>query len=128
MYLILNVLAGFAPLTMDISQKQVIWLKVSLIVELFFYTGLTSVKLSFLLFFTRLGHNVSRFNYLWWPIFLFTIAVWLAAIVNVQYHCLVGSLEELNSYCDTEPAITFTTVTLKVNCALDVFTEAAITI
>ncbi|RWA09017.1 hypothetical protein EKO27_g6090 [Xylaria grammica] len=123
MYFILNVSAGFTPPTPEIFQKQIIWLKVSLIVELFFYTGSTCVKLSFLFFFRRLGHNVSKFRYLWWPVFLFTIAVWLAAIGNVQYHCLVGSLEELNGYCDTEPAINFTTITLKVNCALDVFTD-----
>ncbi|KAI0439831.1 hypothetical protein F4803DRAFT_529721 [Xylaria telfairii] len=123
MYFILNVAAGFIPPTPDIFEKQIIWLKVSLIVELFFYTGLTFVKLSFLFFFRRLGHNVTKFKYLWWSIFLFTIAVWLGAIGNVQYHCLVGPLEEMNGYCDTEPAINFTTITLKVNCALDVFTD-----
>ncbi|KAM4064609.1 hypothetical protein HRG_005022 [Hirsutella rhossiliensis] len=123
MYYLLNVAAGFAPPTPDVFDRQRVWLRVSLVVELFFYTSLTAVKLAFLFFFRRLGHNVPGQKYMWWPIFLFTLAIWVASMGNVQYRCLVGPVEDLNGYCGEPSAIEFTTITLKVNCALDIFSD-----
>lgn len=102
-------------------QKQ--WLKVCLTIELFFYTSLTSVKLAFLFFFKRLGHNVNKFRYIWWPNVAITLIVWFVCIGNVQYECLVGPIEKLNGWCNTKPAIDFTTATLQANCVLDVFSD-----
>ncbi|KEY71895.1 hypothetical protein S7711_09955 [Stachybotrys chartarum IBT 7711] len=109
--------------TLDIFDMQLRWLRVCLVVELFFYTGLTSVKLAFLFFFRRLGQNAHNLRYLWWPNLLFTLAVYLVCIGTVQYECLVGSLQRINGWCNTEPAIYFTTVTLQVNAALDVISD-----
>jgi hypothetical protein len=125
MYWLLGALAGTEQSTSlaDVFKKQKLWLKVSLVVQLFFYTSLTAVKLSFLLFFRRLGDRVPKFNWFWWPVVLFVLAIWFASIGNTQYECELGSTELLNGYCSTEPANNFTAITLKVNCALDVLSD-----
>lgn len=124
MYWILAVDAGTEAPTADIFSRQILWLKVSLAVEIFFYTSLTAVKLSFLFFFRRLGENVRRFNWYWWPVTMFVLAIWLASIGNIQYKCEIGSIQQLNyGYCASEANSRFTSDTLKANCALDVLSD-----
>lgn len=59
MYWFLGVDAGTETATADIFSKQVMWLRVSIIVQVFFYTALTAVKLSFLFFFEH-GRKCTR--------------------------------------------------------------------
>lgn len=127
MYWFLGIVAGTEPLTSDLADlysKQILWLKVSLVVEIFFYTSLTAVKLSFLFFFRRMGDKVSRFNWYWWPVIMFVLAIWIATLGNIQYKCEIGSVQQLNSgYCKSEAASRFTSDTLKANAALDVLSD-----
>lgn len=124
MYWFLGVDAGTEAPTADIFSKQVLWLKVSITVQVFFYTSLTSVKLSFLFFFRRMGDNVSRFSWYWWPVTMLVLAIWIASIGNMQFQCLVGSSEQINSgYCASMDASRFTSETLEANAALDVLSD-----
>ena len=124
MYRILAVDAGTETAPADIFAEQILWLKVTLVVEIFFYTSLTATKLSFLFFFRRLGDKVRGFHWYWWPVTVFVLAVWIACIGNVQYQCELGSIQQLNyGYCASEAGSAFTSITLKVNCALDVFSD-----
>lgn len=102
---------------------QIRWLRVCLAVELFFYTGLTLVKLSFLFFFRRLGDRVDKLRYLWWPNVFFTLAIYFVCVGTVQYECLVGSVDKINGWCNTKPGIDFTTATLQANAVLDVVSD-----
>ena len=90
---------------------------------IFFYTSLWAVKISFLLFFKRLGLNVRRQKVLWWCVFAFTIATYLSCIGNIQYSCLVVPLAELVKHCSNDWEINFQQTTLKFNCAVDVLTD-----
>ncbi|KAJ2999272.1 hypothetical protein NUW58_g46 [Xylaria curta] len=99
-----------------------------LIVLIFFYTGLWSVKLSFLMFFKRLGKNANTRRYLWWAAFLATIATYAVCIGTIQYKCLARPLEEIVAHCSSDADIDFTLVTLKVNCSLDIITDVLIMI
>lgn len=94
-----------------------------LIVLIFFYTGLWSVKLSFLIFFRRLGQNIDKQKYLWWPVLFFTLATYFVCIGDIPYKCLVGSLDEIVVKCSPGENIKFTLDTLKVNCSLDVLSD-----
>ncbi|KAK3293113.1 uncharacterized protein B0H64DRAFT_403529 [Chaetomium fimeti] len=123
MYEILEVMAGLAPPTPDFADKTLRWLKVQLIAELFFYTGLTAVKLAFLLFFKRLGHNVNRFNWFWWPVVIFVVAIYAVCLGTVEYRCLLPSIEDVTGYCSSPELGNFTAITLKFNCAMDVFSD-----
>ena len=62
-----------------------------------FYTCLWSIKMSFLLFFLKLGHNVRRQKTLWWSVFAFTIASYAVCLGLVDYSCLLGSKMHLAS-------------------------------
>ncbi|KAI8634024.1 hypothetical protein F5Y19DRAFT_197042 [Xylariaceae sp. FL1651] len=97
-----------------------------LIILVFFYTSLWSVKLSFLMFFNRLGENVAIHRYHWWPVFALTVATYVVCIGAIQYKCLARPLEEIVANCSSAANIDFTLVTLKVNCALDIITDVSI--
>ncbi|POS68497.1 hypothetical protein DHEL01_v213109 [Diaporthe helianthi] len=124
MYYIMNVQAGlaiFAPDRYLPSLRN--WLNASLIAELFFYTALFSIKLSFLCFFRRLGNKIKYFRYIWWGVLFVTVSSYLASVGNVDYKCLVGTIEQITVVCQTKHEINFTTATLKANAALDIMTD-----
>ncbi|KAK4206939.1 hypothetical protein QBC37DRAFT_444784 [Rhypophila decipiens] len=126
MYLTLNVSVGAAVPPADFFSQLELWLRVSYVVQTFFYTTLTAVKLSLLFFFRRLGGHMDRLRYVWWPVLGLTLATWVTGLGTSQFKCLLGSSEYIITYCDKPWAIEFTTVTLKVNCALDVLTDVLI--
>lgn len=124
MYWFLGVDAGTETATADIFSKQVLWLRVSIIVQVFFYTSLTAVKLSFLFFFKRMGENVNKFGWYWWPVTMFVLAIWSMTLGNMQYNCETGSSEHINSgYCASMAASHFVSDTLQANAALDVLSD-----
>lgn len=90
----------------------------------FFYTGLWSVKLSFLLFFRRLGNKVRGQKLHWWIVTGFTVATWCTCIGTIQYNCLVWSLEKIVLNCTGLGAVNFENIIVKFNCAMDVLTDA----
>lgn len=124
MYYIMNVQAALA--VYDPSRYMTslrIWLNASLIAELFFYTSLFSIKLSFLFFFRRLGSGINHFHYIWWGVLFITAGSYFAAVGNVDYKCLVGTIEQITGICQTKHEMAFTTATLKANAALDIVTD-----
>ncbi|KAK8110702.1 uncharacterized protein PG998_007159 [Apiospora kogelbergensis] len=124
MYYIFNVQAGLAP--MDPVQYMISlrnWLNTSLVVEMFFYTILCFIKLAFLIFFQRLGRHTQHFMYVWWGVLFVTVGTYLASIGNINYKCLVGTIEQITVVCQTEHEVKWTGTTLKANAALDVLTD-----
>ncbi|KAI8960620.1 hypothetical protein F5Y11DRAFT_349343 [Daldinia sp. FL1419] len=101
------------------------WLTASLIAEMFFYTSLFFIKLSFLLFFRRLGRRGinKHFKYIWWIVLIFTCGSYIASIGNIPYKCLVGTVEQISTVCQQQHEIEFSAVTLKANAAFDVTTD-----
>lgn len=97
--------------------------KASAAVIIFFYSTLWAIKISFLIFFQRLGKNVRRQKLLWWPIFSFTMATYFACIGIIPYHCHMGSLDEVLRDCSTNSATRFQEIHIKLNCFWDVFTD-----
>ncbi|MCJ1271129.1 hypothetical protein MMC22_011028 [Lobaria immixta] len=100
--------------------------KSSAAVVILFYSTLWAIKISFLIFFKRLGKNVTRQNLLWWPIFGFTMATYFASIGAIPYSCFMDSLDEVLRNCSTNSAARFQEVALKLNCAWDVLTDFTI--
>lgn len=124
MYYIMNVQAGVATYAADRYLPSLRdWLNASLIASLFFYTALFSIKLSFLFFFRRLGNKINNFKYIWWGVLFVTVSCFLASVGNVDYKCLVGTIEQITGVCQTEHEIAFPKVTVKANAALDIVTD-----
>ncbi|KJZ70911.1 hypothetical protein HIM_09704 [Hirsutella minnesotensis 3608] len=123
MYYVIDVQAGLAQFAPNFFERMSRWLRVSLIVELFFYTALVAIKLSFLFFFRRLGDGIHYFRYIWWPVLVITLGSYFGSVGNVNYKCLVGTTEEILGVCNTPGEIDWTTRTLQANCVLDVLTD-----
>ena len=99
--------------------------KSAVVVLVFFYTSLWAIKTSFLLFFRRLGHNVTGQKVIWWCVFGFTVASYFVCIGDIQYTCLAAPLENIFDHCSTNAALRFQRITLQFNCAIDVLTDFA---
>lgn len=84
-----------------------------------FTTSLWAVKISFMLFFWRLGvAKVHKLRLHWWVVMVLTVLCYLANFPHIEYLCFVGSYEELMVHqCDT---LLFT---MRFNCALDIITD-----
>ncbi|KAI4202614.1 MAG: hypothetical protein LQ348_001478 [Seirophora lacunosa] len=126
MYYIMGVTAGVVLPDENAANVAQSWFKSMLAVLILFYSALWSIKVSFLLFFRRLGKNVQGQKRIWWPVFGITLATYFACIGTIQYACLVSSLEYLTAHCATPAATSFQQITLKLNCAWDVITDCLI--
>lgn len=123
MYYVINVESGIEAFKPDFFERVERWLLVSLIVELCFYTSLISIKLSFLFFFWRLCSVINYFKYIWWAVLFCSLASYLGSVGDVNYKCLVGPVDTILGECNAPELIDWTNMTLKVNCAFDVFTD-----
>lgn len=123
MYYILDVSAGLATVDAEFFSRIVPFARMQLVVNLFFYTTLVAIKFSFLFFFRRLSQRVHGQQYVWWSVMLLTVASYLVSVGDIEYECELGSAETLVTYCNSAAATTFTTDTLKANCALDVLSD-----
>ncbi|KAF2229372.1 hypothetical protein EV356DRAFT_580858 [Viridothelium virens] len=91
-----------------------------------FYSCLWSVKLSFLLFFRRLGENVRRIGVWWWCVLGFTVVTWITCVGDIPYWCLLGSVEYTFTQCPTLHQVSYQWTTLHYNCAVDILSDASI--
>lgn len=107
----------------DFVERSETFLKGSAAIICLFYSTLWSVKLSFLFFFRRLYVNVGSWMRYWWVILAITVATWAACIGNIEYKCLISSLNYLVLHCNGERSRRFQRTTLIVNCVLDLFTD-----
>ncbi len=85
------------PPPSDLPDRAQSYLRRSVAVIAFFYSGLWAIKLSFMLFFRRLGRNVRNQKIMWWTILAIVVATWLACLGTIQYGCLTGSFEHISS-------------------------------
>lgn len=60
-----------------------------------YYTSLWIVKLSFLVFFRRLGQNVQGQKIWWWCVTGFTVATWATCIGTIDFKCFLRSLTDI---------------------------------
>ncbi|KAK3326717.1 hypothetical protein B0H66DRAFT_530715 [Apodospora peruviana] len=122
MYLTVDIANGH-ELPSDFFSQMQLWLRVSYVIQNFFYISLAAVKLSLLFFFRRLGHHMDRFKYVWWPVVGFTLASLGIALGISQWRCFLGSIEYTLTTCIQPSSAEFTIVAVKINCALDVFSD-----
>lgn len=90
------------PPPADFPSRVESYLRSSVVVIVFFYTGLWSVKLSFLIFFRRLGRNVLNQLFVWWAVLVITVGSYLASLGTIVYQCLAFPF----SYIQCEHSIT----------------------
>lgn len=91
MYLSLDVQHGRQSTPPDLSSKIDEWRHGQLAAILLLTTSLWCVKLSFLIFFRRLGRNVQRQKIIWWSVFAFVVVSYFVVLVTQRWRCLVLS-------------------------------------
>ncbi|KAF2646944.1 hypothetical protein P280DRAFT_513085 [Massarina eburnea CBS 473.64] len=93
---------------------------------LVFYPLLWSIKLSFLLFFYRLGvKSIPKLNWHWWIVTGITIFAFIACYPPLPYHCTLGGMDAYRSdYCNDQQNLSF--LSMKVNCGMDVASDVLI--
>lgn len=123
MYELTHVSAGLAIPSANFLHNAHRFLVGSNVALVMFYIGLWSIKLSFLIFFYRLGDQIRSYQIFWCIVLAITIASGLVCIGDIQYHCLSGPIEKVLVDCPSDAAIRFQEITIKVNCALDVVTD-----
>ncbi|KAI4132828.1 MAG: hypothetical protein LQ338_000532 [Usnochroma carphineum] len=79
------------PPPLDYERRSEGYLRKSVAVIVFFYTGLWSIKLAFLLFFKRLGRDVRHQNKIWWVVLSITVATYVICLGTIEYSCLASS-------------------------------------
>lgn len=87
------------PVNFEHNSEQ--YLRKSVAVIIFFYTSLWSIKLSFLIFFKKLGHKVNYQDVVWWSVLAITACSYFACIGNINYKCLASSFSYIESEYDT---------------------------
>lgn len=83
MYYTMRILAGLELPDADFESIIEPYFKSTAAVIILFYSSLWSIKISFLLFFRRLGMNVKNQKLLWWPVFGITVATYFACIGTI---------------------------------------------
>ena len=63
------------------------------------HIGIWAVKMNFLLFFRRLGMQITAYRIAWWFVLVVTIACGIASLALVEFQCLYGPVGTLTPIC-----------------------------
>ena len=102
LYELFNVASGQKPLTKIFVKNNTALLRSLTPFALLFYSCLWIVKLSFLLFFRRLGMNVRGQKIWWWCVLAVVLLTWAATIADNDYKCSLKPIEYI--WCQFTPA------------------------
>ena len=83
--------AGRKQLSPGLVDRSNAFLRSHVAFIVLFYSCLWTVKLSFLMFFRRLGSKVRGQNIWWWCILATVVLSWIACIADINYKCLLSS-------------------------------------
>lgn len=126
LYLLLNVQSGRQLPPADFGLKVGEYLHESVAILVLFYSSLWCVKLSFLVFFRRLGQKVQKQKIIWWSVLVVVVAGYFSVLGTIQWHCLIPRFEIIAQNCTTPSSRAFERATLRATCAIDIITDAII--
>lgn len=96
MYMEYAMMSGREPSTPENLEKYLSFLPAITAFTILFYSCLWTIKLSFLLFFRRLGSRAKGRAW-WWCILVITVLTWVVCVADFHYKCSLGSVETLTS-------------------------------
>ena len=100
MYEMINVFSGLNFPSPTFPGRMQRWLHIFLSSTVLFYTGLWAVKLSFLVFFRRLGNKVRNQKVLWWTVLGVTVATYIVCLGCYPYQCQTRTVEYMMGTTD----------------------------
>ncbi|KUI69817.1 Lipase [Cytospora mali] len=90
------------------------------------YAGIWVIKINFLVFFYRLGHQFKAYFIGWWIVLILVVGCGAAEIGTLQYHCLFGSTNTIFGTCSETTVLKEVYIRMIMSCVLDVLSDAAI--
>ena len=81
--------------TPDFMEWYHAFIKTTVVYTLPFYSCLWTVKLSFLIFFRRLGVKVTRQRVWWWVVLVLVVGSWVDCVADLDYQCTLGSMKTI---------------------------------
>ncbi|KAF2194763.1 hypothetical protein K469DRAFT_547487 [Zopfia rhizophila CBS 207.26] len=123
-----EVVQGKRPFDQVAAEKFDRLFKLIIPQNILFYSALWSVKLSFLVFFYKLGEKIRSYVIWWWCVFGATIISYIACVADIQYKCTttVSSIAWIEAHCRKLSFVQWVNRTFYANCAADVFTDILI--
>lgn len=106
--------------TFDMDTLQA--LRAFAVVSILIYVGLWIIKINFLVFFYRLGHQLPKFRIFWWIVLFVVIATGAAQIGIIKYNCLVTD-NILTPTSTSDCGLADTKWRFGVSVALDILTD-----
>ncbi|KAK4171532.1 hypothetical protein QBC36DRAFT_199132 [Triangularia setosa] len=88
--------------------------------------GIYAVKLSFLLFFYRLGNQITFYLIFWWCVALITLISFGVNMGLLEYKCMLSGLEVIFFECTSKADIRREWRNMIIYCTLDAFTDVLI--
>ncbi|KAI1768439.1 hypothetical protein GGR53DRAFT_462406 [Hypoxylon sp. FL1150] len=85
--------------------------------------GVWTIKLSFLLFFYRFGHQLQRFLILWWFVFVVVITSGITQVGITQFDCMLGDIDTILGTCRSSSNLHRTHRLYIISVSLDIFTD-----
>lgn len=89
-------------------------------------TGIWLIKLNFLLFFYRLGHQIRVYRILWWAVLIFTVGCGAGCYGLVQYPCMFGDVETVFVKCGSAPYNRQSYIHVIMTAVLDIVSDFTI--
>ena len=107
----------------DLSLRVSHFYRGQLVVVAFFYVVLWAVKISFLLFFKHLGKDMRSVRILWWGVFTFAAASFVACFADMEYRCITASAATVLEACHGQTVPIWSLFSLQCNAGLDMVTD-----
>ncbi|KAI1455762.1 hypothetical protein F4805DRAFT_259611 [Annulohypoxylon moriforme] len=87
------------------------------------YIGLWLIKLNFLIFFYRLGHQLPKFRIFWWIVLFIVVASGAIQIGIIEYPCMLDDINTILLTCGTRSHLYKLRRRLIVSVTLDILSD-----
>lgn len=85
--------------------------------------GTWTIKINFMLFFFRLGHQIRAYKIFWWVALIVIVACGAVLLGIIPYDCVFNDSAWVNSICITTSRMRYIYSVYQANVALDVLSD-----
>lgn len=114
-----------APMGPDFLTHAQHGVKTFGIISVISLTGIWLIKLNFLLFFYRLGNQITVYRIVWWICLVFSIGCGAGCFGVIQYSCTFGNMETFFVQCVTPSALREAYIRVVMTAVFDIVSDFA---
>lgn len=105
-----------------LSRLTVVWRAdgVAIVLSVF---GIWTIKMNFMLFFYRLGHQIRAYATFWWVAVVIIVACGAVLFGIFPYDCMFNDSAWINTHCATTSKMGYISSVYKANVAVDVLSD-----